>query len=76
MTAKKATAALQLKELYHCDKLISFGDQTNDLDLFAASDECYAVANANQALKKIATGVIENNNADGVARWLKENAAF
>ena len=33
-------------------------------------DECYAVSNAVEELKAIATGVIGSNEEDGVAHWL------
>jgi len=53
--------------------MVVFGDNLNDLSMFQVADERYAVANAVQELKEIATGVIESNDNDGVARWLKEN---
>lgn len=70
--ATKYDAILKLKELLHCDKVISFGDSINDIPMFRISDECYAVANAADSLKEIATGVILDNNSDSVAKWLKE----
>ena len=69
----KAAAVSQLKELMDCDKLVVFGDGKNDLDLFEIADECYAVANADEELKKKATGILLSNDEDGVARWLEEN---
>ncbi len=74
--SKKATkydAILKLKELLYCDKVISFGDSINDIPMFEISDECYAVANAADSLKEIATGVIGDNNSDSVAKWLEVN---
>ncbi len=68
--ASKASAILQVKELYGCDRIVAFGDGLNDLPMFEIADECYAVANAVDELKAIATGVIESNNEDGVAKWL------
>lgn len=56
------------------DRLIGFGDNSNDLPLFEACDEGYAVANACDALKAAASGVIGANTDDGVARWLAEHA--
>ena len=41
--------------------------------MFQAADESYAVANAHEELKKIATDVILSNDEDGVAQWLEEN---
>ena len=38
--------------------------------MFRLADECYAVEIAVDDLKQIATGIIEGNNADGVAKWL------
>lgn len=45
----------------------------NDIDMFEIADECYAVENAVDELKSIATGIIESNNDDGVAKWLNEH---
>ena len=72
--ASKATAIQQVKELYGCDRIVAFGDGLNDLPMFKIADECYAVANAVDELKAIATDVIDSNNNDGVARWLSEHA--
>ena len=35
------------------------------------SDEAYAVSNAVDELKQVATAVIESNDEDGVAKWLR-----
>lgn len=74
--ATKANAILQLKKLYHCDKIVSFGDGLNDIPMFKISDECYAVENAVNELKAAATAVIGSNNEDGVAKWLEKNAVI
>lgn len=71
--ATKAQAIAKLKEIWKCDKVISFGDAINDIPMFEISNECYAVENAVAGLKEIATGVIGSNDGDGVANWLKEN---
>jgi len=70
----KASAALELKRLLGCDRLVCFGDGRNDLGLFAAADECYAMANAVPELKAVANCVIGSNTEDGVARWIEEHA--
>lgn len=75
-TVSKGYAVTQLKEYLGCDKVVVFGDAGNDKDMFSVADECYAVENAVEDLKKIATGVIGNNNADGVAKFLEKNAEF
>ncbi len=71
--ATKADSALKLKEILGADKLIAFGDGYNDIKLFEAADEAYAVGNAVEELRKIATGVIGTCDEDGVAHWLLEN---
>ncbi len=57
----------------NCEKLVVFGDGKNDIDMFELADESYAVQNAHEALKRIATAVIPSNDEDGVAKWLDEN---
>ena len=76
LETSKANAIKQLKKLLECDKIISFGDGKNDIDMFELSDECYAVQNANEELKKIATGTIGSNDEDGVAKWLEHNISL
>lgn len=71
--ASKANAIQQLKDYLHCDYVISFGDGRNDIDMFELSNECYAVSNASEELKAIATNIIGSNNEDAVAIYLKDN---
>lgn len=71
--ATKAEAIKKLKKIWNCDRIISFGDGINDIPMFEISDECYAVENAVPELKEIATGIIESNDCDGVAKWLLQN---
>lgn len=71
--ATKANAILNLKEMLCCDRVVAFGDGINDVPMFRIADECYAVSNAADELKCLATGVIAANNDDGVAKWLVEN---
>ena len=68
--ASKANAIRRLKEMWGCTRVVSFGDAVNDLPMFEISDECYAVSNAVNEVKAAATGIIESNEEDGVARWL------
>ena len=67
------TAVRKLKDMWGCDRVISFGDAVNDLPMFRVSDECYAVSNAAEELKAAATGIIGSNEEDGIARWLMEH---
>lgn len=68
----KANAIAQLKEYLGADYVVAFGDGKNDIEMFELADEAYAVANAVEELKAIATDVIGSNDEDGVARWLAE----
>ncbi|MDR2546224.1 MAG: HAD family hydrolase [Lachnospiraceae bacterium] len=71
--ASKYNAAKFLQEKYVFERIISFGDNMNDLPLFRASDECYAVGNAKSEVKEKATATIGDNENDGVAEWLAVN---
>ncbi|MBR7100780.1 MAG: HAD family phosphatase [Clostridia bacterium] len=71
--ATKASAIKELKKILECDKVICFGDGTNDIAMFKEADEAYAVSNAHPELKKYATSVIDSNDNDGVAKWLLKN---
>lgn len=69
----KGTAAKQIKEALSIDKIIAFGDNLNDIPLFEVADECYAVSNAHEDLKALATGVIGSNDEDAVAEFIYKN---
>ncbi|MCL2020410.1 MAG: HAD family hydrolase [Oscillospiraceae bacterium] len=69
----KATALLELKKLTGADKVIAFGDNLNDIPMFEAADECYAVENAVTELKAIATGVIASNEEMGVPVFIEKS---
>lgn len=73
LRVSKAAAIRQLKEYLHCDRVVAFGDGKNDIDMFEIADECYAVENAVEELKEMATGVIGNHDEDGVVKWLEEH---
>jgi Cof subfamily protein (haloacid dehalogenase superfamily) len=71
--ASKFSAINYLRNTYGFDKIISFGDNLNDIPMFKASDKSYAVSNANPEVKAFCSAVIESNLDDGVARWLINN---
>ena len=71
----KAKTILKLKREYGFDKVVVFGDSLNDMAMFKIADESYAVENAIDELKAIATDVIGNNNEDSVAKFLKKKEA-
>ncbi len=73
--SEKATKYNAVRYLRSCcgfDRVIGFGDNLNDIPLFRACDESYAVSNAVPELKAAATGIIGENTADGVAGFIYE----
>lgn len=69
----KSHAVKKLRDLYGFDKVVCFGDNINDLPMFESSDECYAVMNSREEVKRAATAVIKSNKDNGVAEWLEKN---
>lgn len=74
--ATKAVAVEKVKNILGCEKVVCFGDSTNDIPMFSVADEKYAVMNADEWLKSQATGVIGYCEEDGVAKWLAANSGF
>ncbi len=70
--ATKREGLIFLKEYLGADKVVAFGDNLNDIPMFEAADECYAVENAHKSLIAVADGVIDSNNEDGVARFIQK----
>ncbi|MBR2263264.1 MAG: HAD hydrolase family protein, partial [Firmicutes bacterium] len=70
--ASKAAAVQWLKEYGGFDELVVFGDNMNDLSMFAAADRAYAVANAVPAVKEKADRVIGANVDCGVPAFIEE----
>ena len=70
--ADKASAAVRLRDMLGCGRMVAFGDAVNDISLFRAADESYAVANADDRLKAEATAVIGTNDEDAVAKKMRE----
>ena len=66
----KASGAREVKKMVGADRIVAFGDNKNDITLFKAADEAYAVGNACEELKRVATGVIASNDADAVAKFM------
>jgi 5-amino-6-(5-phospho-D-ribitylamino)uracil phosphatase len=69
--ASKAGEALALRDALGADRLVCFGDNHNDLSLFAVADEAYAVANATAEVRAAATGVIGRNTESAVLGALR-----
>ncbi len=69
----KATAATRLKEILGCERLVAFGDEINDIDIFKIADKGVAVKNAKPELVPFASEFTDSNEDDGVAKWLEKN---
>lgn len=70
LNASKGDAALYLKETYGFKKLITFGDNLNDVSMFQVSDESYAMASGNAVVKPKATDIIGTNDEHSVAKYI------
>lgn len=68
--ASKYHGVQRLREMTGATHVVGFGDNLNDLPLFAACDTKIAVANAADALKVQADLVIGRNTEDAVAEYL------
>ncbi|SHM76389.1 Cof-type HAD-IIB family hydrolase [Ruminococcus flavefaciens] len=68
--ASKSNGLRYLRESYGFDEVVAFGDNLNDLPMFAQADIRIAVGNAREEIKAAADYVIGTNDEDGVARWL------
>jgi len=68
--ASKYHATMYIKEKHNFKKIIGFGDNLNDIPLFAACDVCLAPINAHEEIKRAANEIIDSNENDGVAKWL------
>ena len=69
--ANKRDAVLYLKAYLNAERLICFGDNLNDLGMFEAADEKYAVSNAHPAVLAASTGLLLSNEENGVAAFLQ-----
>ena len=69
--ASKANGLAFLRERYGFDEIAAFGDNLNDLPMFAQADLKIAVGNAREEVKEEADIIIGTNSEDGVANWLK-----
>ena len=72
--ATKAQGVQKLRRITGFERIVCFGDNINDLPMFAAADEAYAVGNAKDAVKAMAAGVIGSNTELGVVRFLQDKA--
>lgn len=70
INSSKANAINYFKNELNFSRLITFGDNINDIPMFQISDECYAVDNAVSELKEISTDIIGLNTSDSVAKLI------
>ncbi|MFA6948834.1 MAG: HAD family hydrolase, partial [Eubacteriales bacterium] len=68
--ASKKNAVAKLRETFGFAHIAGFGDNLNDLPMFEACDESYAVENAHIEVRAKADAVIRSNSEDGVARFI------
>lgn len=69
----KASSLLEVKRLIGAEKVICFGDNLNDIEMFTVADEAYAVENACSEVKKMADSVIGSNDEDSVAKFILDH---
>ena len=69
----KAYAIAYLRKHYDFNRVICFGDQVNDRDMFEVCEEKYATENAVSSIKHLATAVIGHHHEDGVAKFIEEH---
>ncbi|MGO4102966.1 HAD-IIB family hydrolase [Leifsonia sp. YAF41] len=68
--ANKAVAAVALQRYAGAERLVCFGDNNNDLPMFAVADASYATALANETVRAAASAVIGASDDDAVAHHL------
>jgi hypothetical protein len=74
LAGTKAAALRTVAGAAGADRLVCFGDNLNDLPMFALADESLAVANALEEVRSRASAVIGGNAEEGVATWLSAHA--
>lgn len=67
----KKNALIKLKKLLGCEEVVVFGDNFNDLPMIELANRSYVPENALPEIKEKVTGVLEDCNHDGVAKFLQ-----
>jgi hydroxymethylpyrimidine pyrophosphatase-like HAD family hydrolase len=70
-TAGKANAAKKLKRRLHASELTVFGGLPDDISMMEAADYCFAPRSGADEARKVANGLIESCDEDGVARFIQ-----
>jgi len=68
-----ATMALAKQWGIKCSEIVAFGDDIMDVEFLQWAGVGVAVANALDEVKAVAKHICDNNENDGVAKWLEEN---
>jgi hydroxymethylpyrimidine pyrophosphatase-like HAD family hydrolase len=71
--ASKQNAVNYLRNTYDFERVVGFGDNLNDLPMFAACDVKIAVKNAKPEVKAAADYICGANDDDGVVKWLEDS---
>lgn len=71
----KASAIRRVAKNVGAERIVVFGDNLNDLPMFAVADHAVAVGNAMPQVKAAADEVIEANYTDAVARYIAADYA-
>lgn len=69
----KANAIKFLQRQFEFEKLVCFGDNYNDIEMFELANEGCAVENAVEKIKELSTSIIGHHNEDGVAKFIESN---
>lgn len=76
ISGTKGDAVQFLKQQAGARRVVCFGDSENDISMFKLADEAYAMENALDTVKAVATDVIGRNTDDGVAQFLARRYGF
>lgn len=73
--ADKFVALQYLSNLFNIelDKIVTFGNSYNDIDIISNCGIGVAVENSLEEIKQYADYICESNNNNGVAHWIEEN---
>lgn len=71
--ASKEKAMKRLQAILGAEEVVTFGDNYNDLGMLRQATRSYAPANAVEAAKLAATGIIKGNREDGVVRFIEQD---
>jgi len=81
LKATKGQAVLLLKERFEFDRIISFGDNLNDLSMFHRSDLSHGMSSGNLKIRSHVSKIIGTNDEDSVAKeinciYLEKNSQY